>query len=329
MALEALGERRGQTAASEKGRGPLDTGSNRTLLCGDRGGDSLCGGSGGRVRWGGDFIVYTSGGFALFFWQEQVHSDGTWTSRTQADSGLPWLHWTGWLRQAWAAVRPQPASKGPRARPPVPRLAGGPLLGQGPLAVEGVHPGGDGCSPWGGSWLSSISGQGPVSNPHAGPEGGVRPPVKAFLGWGPYSLSTTGPSCCLPGFEMWLPPHGLLFPYLVLGPAWTGGSGPPRGSGALLPCWPCRRALAPSPPSQARHAAPRGSPSALWLVSVLGLQRAAPAAQPQTLEAGVQAGVSHLFQGWGEGAGRLTPQRRRWQRLGPGRQAHIRRFLLG
>lgn len=184
VALEALGERRGQTAASEKGRGPLDAGSNRTLLRGDRGGDSLCGGPGGRVRWGGDVIVYTSGGFALFFWQEQVHSDGTWTSRTQADSGLPWLHWTGWLRQAWAAVRPQPASKGPRARPPVPRLAGGPLLGQGPLAVEGVHPGGDGCSPWGGVVAQQYFRPGACVQPPCRPRRGCQATCESLPGLG-------------------------------------------------------------------------------------------------------------------------------------------------
>lgn len=125
-------------------------------------------------------------------------------------------------------------------------------------------PGPPGCgrgAPWGrrvfslggvgrGSAGFQGTGQGPMSSPHAGPGGGVRSPVKAFLGWGPSSLSTTGPSCCLPGFETWFPPHGLLFPYLVPGPAWTGGSGP---LGALGPSCltgpgsePWRRAPAPS-----------------------------------------------------------------------------------
>ena len=208
----------------------------------------------------------------------------TWIEPGRAGHRLTWvlwLHWTGWLRQAWAAARPQPALKGPRARPPVPRLAGGPLLGQGPLAVEGMHPGGDGCSPWRGGRGSAGfqgTGQGPMSSPHAGPGGGVRSPVKAFLGWGPSSLSTTGPSCCLPGFETWL---GCCFP------TWSWD---PPGLGALgLPgLWgpPASLALAvgsgPFPPSRAQHMAPRGSPSALWLVSVLGLQQAAPAARPLT-----------------------------------------------
>lgn len=186
VALEALGERGGQTAASEKGCGPLDTGSNRTFRRGDRGGDSLCGGSGGRVRWGGDVIVYTSRDFALFSWQEQVHLDRTWTSRTQADLGpvapLDWMAETGLGCSPPSACLEGATSPAPSAtagwRPP-------------------AWPGSPGCgrdAPWGrrvfslagGSWLSRISGHRPGAHvqPPCWPRRGCQVTCESLPGLG-------------------------------------------------------------------------------------------------------------------------------------------------
>lgn len=110
---------------------------------------------------------------------------------------VPQLHWAGWLSQPWAAACPQLAPKGLQALPPVPRLAGGPLLGQGPLAVEGVCPWGDGCSPWGGLGSAGLqgTGQGPVSRPHAGP-GGCQVTCESLPGLGTLGHpGALGPSC--------------------------------------------------------------------------------------------------------------------------------------
>lgn len=184
---------------------------------------------------------------------------------------VPQLHWAGWLSQPWAAACPQLAPKGLQALPPVPRLAGGPLLGQGPLAVEGVRPWGDGCCPWGGVLAQQdfrAQARGPSPGPMPAREG-VRSPVRAFLDWGLWAIR-----------GLWGPPASLA---LVVGSV-------------------------PFPPSRARHVVLWGCLSALWLVS--GSKPPRPVGGPCSLasDSGSQAAgwcfppVSGLGWWWG-GAG--------------------------
>ena len=267
----------------------MDTTSNRTFLRGDRGWGSLCGGSGGGVWWGGD-VIYTSRGFAFFFCWEQVQSYyQTWTCQAQADSGPTAL--LGWMAEsALGCSLPSAGSKG--AMSPAPSAT----AGWRPPAWSGSPGCGRGTS-WGrrvfslgGSWLSKTSGHWPGAS--------VQAP-------GPERYQVTCES--LPGLGA-LGHPGALGPSCLAGP---GGG------------------FCPLPAILGSAHGPWGCPSALGLVSGPQPPAGGPAARPLTLEAGLQPGISHLFQGWDGGHRWLTPQWRRWQRLHPGRQARIRRFLLG
>ena len=217
------------TAASKKGHGPLDASSNRTFLRGDRGGDSLCRGSGGGVRCGRDVIVYTSRGFAFFFCWEQVQSYQTWMSQAQADSGpaAP----LGWMAEsALGYSLPSAGSEGATS------LAPSATAGWRPPAWPGPPGCGRGASL--GRWVFSLGGvlaqqdvraqaRGPCPGPMLAREG-VRSPVRAFLDWGLWAIR-----------GLWGLPALLA---LVVGSV-------------------------PFPPSRARHMVLWGCLSALWLVS--------------------------------------------------------------